>query len=275
MKPLEIFLLIIILSYPPFVFSQSDSVGVELIDAYCTREIPYTFKLSFYTSESCKSKVILEGKYEFTVSADFIDLHKAEININNLAFTNPIVNFIIETETKSGVINKSEVFDFDLPYEPQIKEGSSLLTLCLFGSSLILIPYPSYVAESKSTYFSLTKEIPVISFRSKSLHYVSGYLSLEYSYIFNAQNPGYLRAGYKKLFEVPGLEYVSPGISLYTNFNTNQGISPEFSIGLFTIEDTFTVYVRCRSNFTFHSAGSNFQEIYIGFYSGLFSFYLD
>jgi hypothetical protein len=275
MKPLEIFLLIIILSYPPFVFSQSDSVGVELIDAYCTREIPYTFKLSFYTSESCKSKVILEGKYEFTVSADFIDLHKAEININNLAFTNPIVNFIIETETKSGVINKSEVFDFDLPYEPQIKEGSSLLTLCLFGSSLILIPYPSYVAESKSTYFSLTKEIPVISFRSKSLHYVSGYLSLEYSYIFNAQNPGYLRAGYKKIFEVPGLEYVSPGISLYTNFNTNHGISPEFSIGLFTIEDTFTVYVRCRSNFTFHSAGSNFQEIYIGFYSGLFSFYLD
>lgn len=271
----NILLLFLLLLSSEKLFSQNDSVGVELIDAYCTREIPYTFKLSFYTSEVCKSKVILEGKYEFTVSADFIDLHKAEININNLAFTNPIVNFVIETETKSGVTNKSEVFDFDLPYEPQIKEGSSLLTLCLFGSSLILIPYPSYVAESKSTYFSLTKEIPVISFRSKSLHYVSGYLSLEYSYIFNSENSSYLRAGYKKLFEVPGLEYVSPGISLYTNFNTNHGISPEFSVGLFTIEDTFTVYVRCRSNFTFHSAGSNFQEIYIGFYSGLFSFYLD
>jgi hypothetical protein len=266
-------LLIILTSFG--LYAQSDSIDVELIDAYCTREIPYTFKLSFFTNEPCKSKVVIEDKYEFTVSADFVDMHKADININNLKFSNPVVNFVIETETKTGVINKSEVFDFDLPYEPQIKEGSNWITLCLFGSSMLLIPYPGYVTEGSSNYFSLTKEIPVISFRSKSLHYASGYLSLEYSYIFNAEDPGYLRAGYKKIFEVPGLEYVSPGISLYTNFNTNLGISPEFSIGLFTIEDTFTVYVRCRSNFTFHSAGSNFQEIYIGFYSGLFSFYLN
>jgi len=269
------FLLLLVLFSSVKLFGQTDSTEVYLIDAYCTREIPYTFKLSFYTSEVCKSKVILEGKYEFTVSADFIDLHKAEININNLAFTNPIVNFVIETETKSGVINKSEIFDFDLPFEPEIKEGSDWITLCLFGSSIFLIPYPSYVAESQKSYFGLTKEIPVISFRAKSLNYPSGYLSFEYSYIFNAKDPGYLRAGYKKIFEIPGVEYLSPGISLYSNFNTNLGISPEFSIGLFTIKDTFTMYVRCRSNFTFHSAGTNFQEIYIGFYSGLFSLYLD
>jgi hypothetical protein len=269
------FLLLLVLFSSVKLFGQYDSTEVYLIDAYCTREIPYTFKLSFYTSEVCKSKVILEGKYEFTVSADFIDLHKAEININNLAFTNPIVNFVIETETKSGVINKSEIFDFDLPFEPEIKEGSNWITLCLFGSSIFLIPYPSYVAESQKSYFSLTKEIPVISFRAKSLNYPSGYLSFEYSYIFNSEDPGYLRAGYKKIFEVSGVEYLSPGISLYSNFNTNLGISPEFSIGLFTIKDTFTMYVRCRSNFTFHSAGTNFQEIYIGFYSGLFSLYLD
>ena len=269
------FLLLLVLFSSVKLFGQTDSTEVYLIDAYCTREIPYTFKLSFYTSEVCKSKVILEGKYEFTVSADFIDLHKAEININNLAFTNPIVNFVIETETKSGVINKSEIFDFDLPFEPEIKEGSNWITLCLFGSSIFLIPYPSYVAESQKSYFSLTKEIPVISFRAKSLNYPSGYLSFEYSYIFNSEDPGYFRAGYKKIFEVPGVEYLSPGISLYSNFNTNLGISPEFSIGLFTIKDTFTMYVRCRSNFTFHSAGTNFQEIYIGFYSGLFSLYLD
>jgi hypothetical protein len=269
------FLFLLVLFSSVKLFGQTDSTEVYLIDAYCTREIPYTFKLSFYTSEVCKSKVILEGKYEFTVSADFIDLHKAEININNLAFTNPIVNFVIETETKSGVINKSEIFDFDLPFEPEIKEGSNWITLCLFGSSIFLIPYPSYVAESQKSYFSLTKEIPVISFRAKSLNYPSGYLSFEYSYIFNSEDPGYLRAGYKKIFEVSGVEYLSPGISLYSNFNTNLGISPEFSIGLFTIKDTFTMYVRCRSNFTFHSAGTNFQEIYIGFYSGLFSLYLD
>jgi hypothetical protein len=248
---------------------------VYLIDAYCTREVPYTFKLSFYTSDVCKSKVILEDKYEFGVSYEPTDLHKTDIALSNLSFKNNIVNFVIITETDSGVINKSETFDFDLPFEPKIKEGSDLLTMCLFGSTIFLLPYPSYVTESQLGYFSLTKEIPIISFRSKSLNYPAGYLSFEYTYIFNAEDPGYLRAGYKRIFEIPDLEYISLGISLYSNFNTNQGISPEFSIGLFTIKDTFTLYVRCRSNFTFHSAGTNFQEIYIGLYSGFFSLYLD
>lgn len=257
------------------LLSQTDSIEVYLIDAYCTKELPYIFKLSFYTSDVCKSKVILEGKYEYGVSYEPTDFHKTDIALSNLSFEDDIVNFEIITETDSGVINKSEIYDFNLPFEPKLKEGSDWITLCLFGSSIFLIPYPSYVAESQQNYFSLTKEIPVISFRSKSLNYPSGYVSFEYSYIFNAEDPGYLRAGYKRIFEIPGLEYISPGISLYTNFNTNLGISPEFSIGLFTIKDTFTMYVRCRSNFTFHSSGSNFQEIYIGFYSGLFSLYLD
>lgn len=285
MKLKAILLLILLFLSSGKLFSQSDSIEVYLIDAYCTRELPYIFKLSFYTNEVCKSKVILyagdvsasggEDQYEFGVSYKPTDMHKTDIALSNLSFKDNTVNFVIITETESGVINKSEVFDFDLPFEPQIKEGSDWVTLCLFGSSIFLIPYPSYVAESQQSYFSLTKEIPLISFRSKSLNYPSGYFSFEYSYIFNAEDPGYLRAGYKKIFEIPGLEYISPGISLYTNFNTNVGLSPEFSIGLITIEDTFTMYLRCRSNFTFHSSGTNFQEIYIGFYSGLFSIYLD
>ena len=284
-KIYKIILLVLLLFSSRLIFSQTDSIEVYLIDAYCTREMPYIFKLSFYTSEVCKSKVILyaggvsasggEDKYEFGVSYEPTDLHKTDIALSNLSFKNNIVNFVIITETESGVINKSEIFDFDLPFEPKIKEGSDLLTLCLFGSAIFLLPYPSYVAESQSGYFSLTKEIPIISFRSKSFNYPSGYLSFEYSYIFNAKDPGYLRAGYKKIFEIRDLEYISLGITLYSNFDTNQGISPEFSVGLFTIKDTFTLYVRCRSNYTFHSAGTNFQEIYIGLYSGLFSLYLD
>lgn len=275
MKLTALYLFIPIIFLSDNIFSQKDSIEVYLIDAYCTREAPYIFKLSFYTSDVCKSKVILEDKYEFGVSYEPADLHKTDIALSNLPFKDNLVNFIIITETESGVIYTSETFDFDLPFEPQIKEGSDWITLCLFGSSIFLIPYPSYAAESQQSYFSLTKEIPVISFRSKSLNYPSAYLSFEYSYIFNAEDPDYLRAGYKRIFEIPGLKYISPGITLYSNFDTNQGISPEFSIGLLTIKDTFTMYVRCRSNFTFHSSGTNFQEIYIGFYSGLFSLYLD
>ena len=257
------------------LFSQSDSIEVYLIDAYSTTVIPYTFKLSFYTSDTCKTKVLLEDKYEFEVSSDFTDFHKTEIDLTDLDFDGKVVDFVIISETGSGEVYRSEKFDFDLPFEPQIKSGSDLFTLCLFGSAIFLLPYPSYVSDGHSSYFSLTKEIPVISFRSRSLNYPSGYLSLEYSYIFDAQERNFLRAGYKRIVELPHIEYVSPGITLYTNFKTNQGISPEISVGLFTIKDTFTFYGRYRYNITLHSAGKNFSEIYIGLYSGFFSLYLD
>jgi hypothetical protein len=275
MKLKIILLLVFTLFSIANLFSQSDSIEVYLIDAYSTTVIPYTFKLSFYTSDTCKTKVILEDKYEFEVSADFTDFHKTEIDLTDLDFDGKVVDFVIISETGSGEVYRSEKFDFDLPFEPQIKSGSDLFTLCLFGSAIFLLPYPSYVSDGHSSYFSLTKEIPVISFRSRSLNYPSGYLSLEYSYIFDAQERNFLRAGYKRIVELPHIEYVSPGITLYTNFKTNQGISPEISVGLFTIKDTFTFYGRYRYNITLHSAGKNFNEIYIGLYSGFFSLYLD
>ncbi len=275
MKTIKIFLILLLILLSEPLFSQTDSIEVYLIDAYCTREMPYTFKLSFYTSEECKSKVILDDEYKFDLSTDLTDFHKKDIDISNLSFAGKIVYFTIITESESGQSFESETFDFDLPFEPKIESGSDLFTLCLFGSVIFLLPYPSYAFDSNSSYFSLTKEIPFISFRSRNLNYPSGYLSVEYSYIFNNDNPSYLRLGYKRLFEIPHIEYLSPGISLYTNFNINQGISPELSAGLFTIEETFTFYVRYRYNFTLHSGGTNFQEINIGLYSGFFSLYLD
>jgi len=275
MKTNKIFLILLLILLSELLFSQTDSIEVYLIDAYCTREMPYTFKLSFYTSEECKSKVILDDEYEFDLSTELTDFHKKDIDINNLSFAGKIVYFTIITESESGQSFESEKFDFDLPFEPKIESGSDLFTLCLFGSVIFLLPYPGYAFDSNSSYFSLTKEIPFISFRSRNLNYPAGYLSVEYSYIFNNDNPSYLRLGYKKLFEIPHIEYLSPGISLYTNFNINQGISPELSAGLFTIEDTFTFYVRYRYNFTLHTNGTNFQEINIGLYSGFFSLYLD
>lgn len=272
---IKVILFLTILIFSENHFCQTDSIEVYLIDAYCTRELPYTFKLSFYTSDVCKSKVILEEEYEFIVSDESTDMHKADIDLSNLLFEDQIINFIIISETEDGRIYQSEKFDFDLPYEPQIKEGSDLFTLCLFGSAIFLLPYPSYVYDGESSYFSLTKEIPVLSFRSKSLNYPAGYLSLEYSYIFNADDPNYLRVGYKRLFEISTFEYISPGISFYSNFNINQGISPELSLGLFTIEETFTFYARYRYNFALHNSGTYFQEFYIGLYSAFFSFYPD
>ena len=257
------------------LFCQSDSIEVYLIDAYSTTVIPYTFKLSFYTSDTCRTKVLLEDEYEFVVSDEYSDFHKSEIDLTDLSFEGKVVDFVVISETASGEHYRSEKFDFDLPFEPQIKSGSDLFTLCLFGSAIFLVPYPGYVSDGHKSFFSLTKEIPVISFRSKSLNYPSGYLSIEYTHIFNAEDPSHLRAGYKKIIELPHTEYIAPGISLYTNFNINQGVSPEVSVGLFTIKDTFTFYARYRYNLKLHTEGTNFHEITIGLYSGFFSLYLD
>ena len=253
----------------------TDSIEVYLIDAYCTREIPYSFKLSFYTSDVCKSKVIIENEYEYEISTEPVDLHKINIDLTGLNFKQQFVDFVIITEDSLGNHSTSETFDFDLPFEPQINEGSDLFTLCLFGSAIFLLPYPNYVSDGHTNYFSLTKEIPILSFRSRSLNYPSGYISLEFTYIFHAEDQNYLRLGYKKIFELPHTEYISPGISLYTNFNVNHGVSPEVSVGLFTIEDTFTFYARYRYNIKLSNQGTYFHEITFGLYSGFFSLYLD
>ena len=258
------------------VYSQEvDSIEVYMIESYVAPKIPYNFFLSYFTSDVCKSKLIIDSKYKFPVSDELTDNHKAEIIIEDLAFKSKTVGFVIETEDSLGRISHSEVFEFILPYEPVIKSGSSFLTLCLFGGVVFLLPSPLYVYDGKESYFSLTKEIPVISFRSKSFFYPAGFISLEYSYIFDADKKNYLRAGYKQIVEIPYIEYISPGVSFFTNFLGNNGVSPEFSLGLFTIKDSFTLYARYRFNIDLSESSYNFSEISIGLYSSFFSLYLD
>lgn len=254
--------------------NYSDEMEIFLIDAYVRPEPPFIFILTFYTSELCFSNVIIDGKYEFPVSDSLTESHKSKIDISDLKFLDKNVNFVIETIDSSGNKFKSEEFEFDLPYEPVIKEGSSLLTLCLFAGSVFLIPAPGYVINEEGNYFSLTKEIPVISFRSKSRNYPASYLAFEYTYIFEAESSNYLRFGYKRIIETGFLEYISPGITAYTNFNGQNGIAPELSIGFFTMFDTFTLYTRYRYNFKPGDTGKNFHEINLGLYTRVFSVYL-
>lgn len=268
-----IFLVYLCLTFTSY--AQSDSIEVYLIDAYSTTEIPYTFKLSFYTSEPSLSKVILEDKYEYQVSNELTDLHKKEIDLSTLSFKGKTVNFVIITENEYGDKFTSEVFDFDLPYEPEFKEESNFVYLCLFGGTVFLLPYPNLVLTNGDTYFSLTKDIPLISLRSRSLRYPAGYFSIEYSHIFDVSRGNYFRTGYKQIFEPGVIEYISPGVTLYTNFSGNNGVAPEISFGLFRLLDSFTVYARYRYNIKPGDSSSNFNEVSLGLYSSFFSFYLN
>jgi len=255
--------------------NEIDSIEVYLIDAYVKPEPPNDFILSFFTSDLCKSKVLIEGRYEYPVSDELTDMHKTKIELSSMIFNDNIVTFIIITEDSLGDQFTSELFDFDLPFEPEIVGGADFLQLCLFGGAVFLLPYPNLVIQNGNTLFSLTKEISIVSFRSKSFHYPSGYLSLEFSHIFEADAKNYLRAGYKHIYELPYIEYISPGATLYSNFLGNTGISIEVSLGLFTVVDSFTLYARYRYNIKPGDSRGNFSEIFVGLYSGFFSFYLD
>ncbi len=256
--------------------TKVDTSGIEvfLIDAYVKQEPPYIFILSFYTSEVCLSNVIIDNKYEYLVSNGLSEAHSAKIDITSLNFLERNVNFVIETIDSLGNKYKSEEFEFDLPYEPIIKDGSSIWTLCLFAGSVFILPMPGYVNANGNNYYSLTKEIPIVSFRSKRGNYPSGYFSFEYTYIFEAENRNYLRFGYKRIFPVDFIEYISPGVTAYTNFNGQNGFAPELSVGWFTLFDTFTLYTRYRYNFKPGDSNSDFHEINLGLYTRFFSLYL-
>lgn len=276
MLKLKLILLALILSVS-ITPAQDENGGIEifLIDAYVRAEIPHTFVLSFYTDIPAKTKVILDKNYTYDVSTESSELHNAKILLTDLQFNNKIVNFVIHSEDSLGNEYESEVFDFDLPFEPDIKSGSNLFTFCLFGGMIFGLPAPGYVRFDGGNYVSLTKEIPLLSFRSKSYKYPAGYLSAEYTHIFNAPEKNFLRFGYKRFIEVKFIKYISPGITGYTNFLGHNGISPEISFGLFNIlNDAFTVYTRYRFSIKPVEKLQGFHEINLGLYSSFFSFYL-
>jgi hypothetical protein len=279
----KLFLLsILIIVNSQTIFSQDefetevDSIAMEvfLIDAYVKQEPPYIFILSFYTSEVCLSNVIIDDSYEYLVSSGLSEAHSAKIDITDLKFLDKNVSFIIETIDSSGNKSKSESFEFDLPYEPIIKDGSSIWTLCLFAGSVFVLPMPGYVYANGNSYYSLTKEIPIVSFRSKRGNYPASYFSFEYTYIFDAEDRSFARLGYKRIFPIDFIEYISPGITAYTNFDGQNGFSPELSVGWFTLFDTFTLYTRYRYNYKPGDSNSNFHEINLGLYTRFFSLYL-
>jgi hypothetical protein len=275
-------LFLLLTTFSQSMFSQeefeveSDSLGIEvfLIDAYVKQEPPYIFILSFYTSQVCLSNVIIDNKYEYLVSNGLSEAHSAKIDITALKFLDKNVSFVIEIIDSLGNKNKSEAFEFDLPYEPTISEGSSIWTLCLFAGSVFLLPMPGTAQYQAEGYYSLTKEIPIVSFRSKKGNYPSGYFSIEYTYLFEAESNSILRLGYKRIFPIDFIEYISPGITAFTNFIGQNGFSPELSVGWFTLLDTFTLFTRYRYNYKPGDSNSNFHEINLGLYTRFFSLYL-
>lgn len=252
----------------------SDSIEVFLIDSYITPETPHKFVLTFFTSARCKSRLILDKIHEYTVSDNFTEDHKAEIDVSSLQFDSTRAPFFIVVEDSLGNSYQSERYDVALPgeYSPNVSQAPNLLLMCCLGGIIFGLPSPTYVIAQDKNYFSLTKEIPILSFYKTSYKYPISYISVEFAHIFDAPRKNFFRAGYKHIFELPYIRYVSVGANWFTDLRGFNGVSPEVSLGLFSLYDVFTVYSKYRYNYEPNQTGADFHEISLGLYSGFFTF---
>ncbi|MCX7797248.1 MAG: hypothetical protein N2249_01315 [Melioribacter sp.] len=259
------------------LFSQQDStnlkqVEIYVIDSFISPEPPYIFTVSFFTSDSCTSRLIIDNKMEYDVSKKLDMSHKAEINISDL-FNKKSINYRIIVKDKFNNEYLSQEYELEIPQNlvNNYKKNYGLLQICCISGVIFGIPSPNFVLKNNKSYFSLSKEIPLFSFFLRSYNYPFGYIGLEYSHIFNAEKKNFLRIGYKQIIQLNLIKYASFGVNHFTDLKGYNGISPEISLGLFNIQNVFTFYVRYRYNFQLKLRESDFHEISAGLYSNFFS----
>lgn len=268
MKKAFVFLLFLI------KFFAQETTGVTLIDSYITPEAPPRLVLFFYSSDSVFSKVKLDGSNEINISEKKTDEHKIEYNISSLTFTNNLIKGIILISKDNKDFYTADSFEIELNYEmKETKEKSySLFTMCCLGGTVFGMPYPAFVIRDGKNYFSLNKEIAVVTFNSNSYRkFPLGYINVDYTFIDKSEIKHIFRTGYKHIIQTPVLEYLSPGLNFFTDFKGRNGISADLSVGLFDISSVFTLYTRYRYNCILNNSKETFHEISIGLYSGFFS----
>ncbi len=253
------------------LFSQNNSIQIFIIDSYISSGKSLKLNLSFYTSEPTTSKILISNEFEYEISEKLTSQHKAIIDISNLGIKDTVLTFKIIVKNSNNVITESQNFKVDYPKIILVDKESNFLLFGMLFASVFIIPTPSYAFTEDGNHFSITKEVPLISFRSGSMNFPISYFALEYTHIYNTDRSNFLRVGYKYIKEIPVVKFISPGLDLVTNFDGFNGIGVGVSLGLFNVIDTFTLYARYRYNFQPSHSERNFSEISLGLYTNFFS----
>lgn len=255
------------------IYSQNGNTQIIIIDSFIPPEQPLTLNLSFFTTTPTTSKVLISNKMEITGSEQYTSQHNLKIDISKIDEDGKILHaFIIVTDSMNH-ITKSEELLIDYPKTIKVEKESNFLLFGLMFASVFIIPTPGYAYTEGENRFSLTKEIPLISFRSENINFPKSYFALELTHIYKADRSNFMRVGYRYMKEIPVLKYISPGVDIVTNFDGFNGIGTSFSLGLFNVLDTFTLYTRYRYNFQPNQSDRNFSEINVGLYTNFFSFH--
>lgn len=248
-------------------------VDVSLIDSYIKPEQPQKLILFFYTSESVKSKILINDKYDLVISDSLKDEHKFEYEISNMTLTDNILSCKIYLAFNEKEYFMADSFQVKTNYEIKGLEDNSynLFKMCCLGGTVFGMPNPSLVIMNGKNYLSLSKEIALFTFYSNSYKYPAGYVALGYTFIDKSELKHLMRVGYKHIIDLPIIEYISLGFNFFTDFKGHYGVGGEVALGLFKISNQFTIYGQYRYNYLIKNSKSHFHEISIGLYSSFFS----
>ena len=213
------------------ILCQSKSVQIYVIDSYIAPEKPLKLNVSFFTTQTTTSKILISNKFEYTISDKLTSLHKVKIDISNFGLKDTILTFKIIVKSSNYVITESQTYLVDYPKIISVGKESNFLLFGMLFASIFIIPTPSYAFTEDGNHFSITKEIPLISFRSESINFPRSYFALEYTHIYNTDRSNFLRIGYKYIKEIPVVKFISPGIDIVTNFDGFNGIGIGVSLG--------------------------------------------
>lgn len=264
-------ILLFLASLAQFLQAQEFPTDIFIIDSYITPEQPHKIKISFITSDSVKSKIIINETQVFSVSKDFVGTHKFEKDLKDIKVDSLRITYRIEIEDTLGNVFSGELNELELPTNLATdNKDTGWLNLCI-GASIFSLPNPTLIISDGKKYFSFTKEIPLISFFTKGYNYPIGYFSVEYAYTNKFTDNHFFRTGYKQVFQVPYIEFISLGFNGFTNFNGKNGLSPELTIGLIKFYNVFTLFTRYRFNIKPNEANYKFHEITVGLYSNILS----
>lgn len=248
----------------------TEPTEIYVIDSYVSPEKPHRLIISFSTSEECTSVLKVKSSKDYNVSDSLTYNHLIEIDLSDL-FELSSIKYRIVVKNRDNQETVSEEYEVALPNETLTATNSSNWYQMCIGGLVFAIPSVEYLVMDGAEYWGLSKEIPLFSFYSGGYNYPFGYINLEYSHYLKAPRKNFMRVGYKHIFQSNEIKYISPGVSLFGDFKGYNGLSAEVSIGLFQIQNIFTVYTRYRYNFQIKSGGKDFYEFSLGLYSNFFS----
>lgn len=252
----------------------SDSLEVFLIDSYVSIEKPYKINISFFTSDSAKSSIILPGLGEIKVSSESSDYHELKMDISEYRADSSLIKYKIKVVDRNNIEFVYDDFEAELP-QTLLKDqaGYDIVSSLCIGSLIFALPSVGIVFDGEE-YVSFSKEIPILSKYDVGYNYPQYYFALEYTHILKYNIKNLMTTKFNYVFTVGGIEYISPGLGYVTNFSGQNGLSTELSVGLFKVFDSFTFFTKFKNSYFFSSGNQNYTEISIGLYSNVFSFSL-